>query len=91
MKGVHGMTPEMEAETKSIKYQRWLIEVGELQEQLQIQLETSQDRWMEADQFKSWLVKSKSGNFHDVEMAMKEVYSHIDQALFWIKIIRGEG
>jgi hypothetical protein len=75
--------------TKDVKYQRWLIEVGELKEQLETQLDNAQDIWMEGEEFKSWLVK-KDGHWYDVERAMQQVYSHIDSALHFLKIIRGE-
>jgi len=75
--------------TKEVKYQRWLIEVGELQEQLETQLDNAQDLWIEGENFKSWLVKHE-GAWFDVERSMQQVYSHIDSALHFLKIIRGE-
>jgi len=82
---------EIKEECKEVKYQRWLIEVGELKEQLETQLDNAQDLWMMGgDEFKGWMVKSKADRWYHVDMAMKEVYSHIDSAIFFLKIIRGE-
>ena len=79
---------EFQEMTKEVKYQRWLIEVGELQEQLETQLDNAQDLWIAGEDFKSWLVK-KDDRWYDVERTMQQVYSHIDSALHFLRIIRG--
>ena len=47
----------------------------------------AQDLWIDSDEFRSWLVKRKSGSWQCVNSAMKEVYSHLDSAMFWLNII----
>lgn len=76
-------------DTKEVAYKRWLIEVGDLQENLEAQLDNAQDLWMAGEDFKSWLVK-RDNQWFDVERSMQQVYSHIDSALHFLKIIRGE-
>jgi hypothetical protein len=77
--------------TREVKYKRWLIEVGELLEQLETQKDNCQDLWMEADsEFKGWQVKTKDNRWYHSDMAMKEVYSHLDSAIFFLKILKGE-
>jgi len=78
-------------ETKTVKYQRWLIEVNDLLEQLETQKDAAQDLWMMADsEFKGWQVKTKENRWYHSDMAMKEVYSHLDSAIFFLKILKGE-
>jgi hypothetical protein len=55
---------------------------------LETQLDNAQDLWLAGEDFKSWLVK-KDDRWFDVERAMQQVYSHIDSALHFLKIIRG--
>lgn len=73
--------------TKSVRYERWKIEVNDLLNETERIKDICQDLWMDSDEFVSWLVKMKSGRWQCVNSAMKEVYSHLDSAMFWLKII----
>ena len=74
-------------ETKSVKYERWKIEVNDLLSETERVKDICQDLWVNSEEFVSWLVKMKSGRWQCVNSAMKEVYSHLDSAMFWLKII----
>ena len=75
--------------TKEMEYQNWLFQIGEFKKQLEVILDSAQDLWIAGEQFKSWLVK-KDSQWFDVERSMNQVYSHIDSALHFLNIIKGE-
>ena len=83
---------EIEKEVaREVKYKIWQIEVNDLLEQLETQKDAAQDLWMMADsEFKGWQVKTKENRWYHSDMAMKEVYSHLDSAIFFLKILKGE-